>query len=61
MLKTGFSREQSAKIIAALRTAKKIVTRWQEWPSAANKDEEWNVYNFPLVLDRLQWGLQAMR
>jgi len=59
--KTGFSKEQSAKIVAALKTAKKVVTRWQEWPSAGNKDEEWNVYNFPLVLERLQWGLEAMR
>jgi hypothetical protein len=59
--KTGFSKEQSRQIINALKSAKKVVTRWREWPSGSNKDEEWEIYNFPMVLERLDWTLKSIQ
>lgn len=57
----SFSRQVSATLIAQIKRASKLTTRYMEWPNRYWVDETWELYGFNEALQYITWAVNKIR
>ncbi len=59
--KFGFGAGTAKRIIERLKTAKKVATRYQEWPNSYVTDRIWELYGYRETLSYIRWAVKHIR
>lgn len=59
--KGPFVGQQASEIVTGLKTAKRVVTRYEKWPSGVNVDKAFELYGFNEALAYLNWAVSKIK